>query len=56
MLKESMGGTEAAVAKREEACRIVPSPPKVAIKSTFWASKDCRLSPFSSLVVPCGIV
>jgi len=37
MLKERMGGTEAVVAKREEAWRIVPSPPKVVVRSTFGA-------------------
>ena len=35
MLKERMGGTEGVVAKREEARSIVPSPPNVAVKSTF---------------------
>jgi len=36
MLKLRMGGTRVVVAKREEACRIVPSPPKVVVRSTFW--------------------
>ena len=35
MLNDSIGGTEGAVAKREEAWRMVPSPPKVAVTSTF---------------------
>lgn len=36
MLKLRIGGTEGEVAKREEARRMVPSPPKVAVRSTFW--------------------
>ena len=36
-LKDRIGGTEDAEAKREEARRIVPSPPKVATMSTFSA-------------------
>lgn len=35
MLKERIGGTEGVVAKREEARRMVPSPPKVVQRSTF---------------------
>lgn len=35
MLKERMGGTEGVVAKREEAWRMVPSPPKVVVRSTL---------------------
>ncbi len=35
MLKERMGGTEGDVAKRDEARRMVPSPPKVATRSTL---------------------
>lgn len=37
MLNARMGGTEADVANREEACKIVPSPPNVVVRSTFWA-------------------
>lgn len=40
MLKESIGGTSEVVAKREEARRMVPSPPNVAVRSTFWASEE----------------
>lgn len=35
MLKERMGGTEGDLAKRDEARRMVPSPPKVATRSTL---------------------
>jgi len=35
MLKERIGGTEGEVAKREEARRMVPSPPKVVTRSTL---------------------
>ena len=56
MLKDSMGGTEGVVAKREEAWRIVPSPPKVAIRSTLSASKDDRDTSFEVVVVFRGIV
>ncbi len=35
MLKLRIGGTEGVVAKKEEARRMVPSPPKVAVRSTF---------------------
>ena len=35
MLKERMGGTEGDMAKRDEARRMVPSPPKVATRSTL---------------------
>lgn len=49
MLKDRIGGTSGEVAKSEEACRMVPSPPNVAVKSTFSASdtkgeaSDCGL-------------
>jgi hypothetical protein len=44
MLKERIGGTEGEVAKREEARRIVPSPPNVVIRSTlFGSSVDVEL-------------
>lgn len=49
MLKDRIGGTSEVVANSEEACRIVPSPPKVAVKSTFSDSgtrggvSDCGL-------------
>ena len=56
MLKESIGGTEGVLAKREEAWRIVPSPPKVAVKSTFLASKEDRYTAFEVVVVTRGIV
>lgn len=56
MLKESIGGTEGAVAKREEAWRIVPSPPKVVVKSTFWERREERHTPFNVAVVSRGIV
>ena len=35
MLKERIGGTEGDSAKRDEARRMVPSPPKVATRSTL---------------------
>ena len=35
-LKERIGGTEVEVEKREEAWRIVPSPPNVVARSVFW--------------------
>lgn len=35
MLKLRIGGTEEELAKREEARRMVPSPPKVVVRSTF---------------------
>lgn len=38
MLKERIGGTEGDVAKREEARRMVPSPPKVVVRSTLSGS------------------
>lgn len=56
ILNESIGGTEGTVAKREEARRIVPSPPNVAVKSTFWVRKEDRRKPFESVVVLSGIV
>ncbi len=37
MLKARIGGTEFDVANRAEACRMVPSPPNVVVRSTFWA-------------------
>lgn len=40
MLKERIGGTSVVVAKREDACNIVPSPPKVAVISTFCTRGD----------------
>lgn len=40
MLKDRIGGTEGVVEKRDEACRIVPSPPRVVVKSTFSARRD----------------
>jgi hypothetical protein len=33
--KERIGGTEEVLAKMDEAWRIVPSPPKVAMRSTL---------------------
>lgn len=33
--KDRIGGTLLAVEKREAACRIVPSPPKVVVRSTL---------------------
>ena len=56
MLKESIGGTEGMVAKREEACRIVPSPPNVAVKSTFWERKEDRLASLEVVVDSRGVV
>ena len=52
ILKESIGGTEGVVAKREEARRMVPSPPKVAVKSTFWVRQEDRHMP-SEEVLSC---
>ena len=37
--KERMGGTEGEVENREEARRMVPSPPKVAARSVFWVRR-----------------
>ena len=51
ILKESIGGTDGAVAKREEARRIVPSPPKVAVKSTFWVRSAGGAMPSARVVV-----
>ena len=56
MLKDSIGGTEGAVAKRAEARRIVPSPPKAAVKSTFWVKREESFTPFGSMVVSRGFV
>ena len=56
MLKESIGGTVGVVAKREEAWRIVPSPPKVAVKSTLLVRNEDRLPPVELVVVSRGIV
>ena len=44
MLKDSIGGTWVVVAKREEACRIVPSPPKVLVMSTFRSRMEYAAS------------
>ncbi len=35
MLKERIGGTCGVVEKREAACRMVPSPPRVVMRSTL---------------------
>ena len=56
MLKESIGGTEGIVAKSEEARRIVPSPPKVAVTSTFWERTVDRRTPIEVVVVSRGVV
>ena len=37
ILKDSTGGTRASAAKRDDACKIVPSPPNVETRSTLWA-------------------
>ena len=34
-VNDRIGGTEVVVEKREEACRIVPSPPKVVMRSAL---------------------
>ena len=39
MAKERMGGTEGEVEKRDEARRMVPSPPNVATRSVFWVRR-----------------
>ncbi len=39
MLKDRIGGRCGVVEKREEAWRMVPSPPRVVIRSTL----ECRL-------------
>ena len=39
-LKERIGGTEALCAKRDDACRIVPSPPKVLVRSTLRGRRE----------------
>ena len=36
MLKARMGGTCVEVENSEAACKIVPSPPKVAVRSTLF--------------------
>ena len=40
MLKERMGGTEREFANMDEAWRMVPSPPKVVVRSTLWESGE----------------
>ena len=40
MLNARMGGTRFEVEKRDAACRIVPSPPKVAVRSTFCGRRE----------------
>jgi len=42
MLKLRMGGTEGVEAKREEAWRIVPSPPKVVMRSILEEGVEVR--------------
>ena len=54
MLNDSIGGTEGVVAKREEAWRIVPSPPKVAVTSTFPLRREDEL--FAIVPEDCGKV
>ena len=44
------------VLKREEAWRMVPSPPKVAVRSTFWLRKEDRRAPFEEVVASHGVV
>ena len=39
-LKLRIGGTEAVCENKEEACRMVPSPPNVAMRSVFSESSD----------------
>ena len=51
MLKDSTGGTRDSAAKRDDACRIVPSPPKVETRSTLSARADKVLAP----VCDCGL-
>ena len=48
MLKERMGGTEEVVAKREEAWSMVPSPPKVVVRSTLRGRGE-------GVVLPLGV-
>lgn len=43
MLKLRIGGTEGVVAKKEEARRMVPSPPKVAVRSTLLERAAVRM-------------
>lgn len=43
MLNERMGGTCRSVLKREEAWRIVPSPPSVVVMSTLVARSPAVL-------------
>ncbi len=43
MLKLRIGGTEGVVAKNEEARRMVPSPPKVAVRSTLLGRAVVRV-------------
>ena len=56
ILKDRIGGTERVVLKREEAWRMVPSPPKVAARSTLRVRKDDRRTPFEILVLSRGVV
>lgn len=51
MLKLRIGGTEGEVAKREEARRMVPSPPKVAVRSTL---EDSGVEGGLGVVCGCG--
>jgi hypothetical protein len=44
MLNDKTGGTFEQVAKSEDACKMVPSPPKVTVRSTF----SCSAVGFSS--------
>ena len=46
MLNERIGGTDGDVAKSEEARRMVPSPPKVVVRSTLSCSEGTVLIGF----------
>ena len=42
MLNDRIGGTSVDVLKSEDACRIVPSPPKVVVRSIFWTKEEFK--------------
>ena len=51
MLKERIGGTEVVEEKREEARRIVPSPPNVVTRSVLaWIGLGARAEGVEELV------
>lgn len=49
MLKERIGGTCVVVLKRDEAWSIVPSPPRVVVRSTFSGRREVVVDSVSEL-------